>query len=138
MYGLWKEGKEAKKAGTLQYQQEKYEQDSEYSSGIKNKMKNTEIENKTNSAIIPQEYIEKPELSSKDESIKQVVDQKLSANKAKISQKEEEIQNTKSNLENKTDAADNTFVKGNLREFGLAGTQNQFVKNRKNENKSDK
>jgi hypothetical protein len=60
------------------------------------------------------------------------------ANKAKISQKEEEIQNTKSNLENKTDAADNTFVKGNLREFGLAGTQNQFVKNRKNENKSDK
>ena len=138
MYGLWKEGKEAKKAGTLQYQQEKYEQDSEYSSGIKNKMKNTEIENKTNSAIIPQEYIEKPELSSKDESIKQVVDQKLSANKAKISQKEEEIQSTKSNLENKTDAVDDSIIGKYARNKGLVGTQNQFVKNRKNENKNDK
>jgi conjugal transfer mating pair stabilization protein TraG len=138
MYGLWKEGKEAKKAGTLQYQQEKYEQDSEYSSGIKNMMKNTEVKNKTNSAIISQEYIEKPELSSKDESIKQVVDQKLSANKAKISQKGEEIQNTKSNLENKTDAADDSIIGKYARNKGLVGTQNQFVKNRKNENNSDK
>ena len=101
-------------------------------------MKNTEVENKTNSVIISQEYIEKPELSSKDESIKKVVDQKLSANKAKISQKEEEIQNTKSNLENKTDAADDSIIGKYARNKGLVGTQNQFVKNRKDENKSDK
>ena len=37
-----------------------------------------------------------------------------------------------------TDAADDSIIGKYARNKGLVGTQNQFVKNRKNENKSDK
>ena len=134
MYELHKEGQTAKRAGTLQYQQEKYNQNSDYSLNIKKNIDATEVTNKTSSVTPPEEYTKKPTLTDLDKNMNQVIDQNISNNKVKIGKGATNTKNTESNLEKKVDDADDTFVKGRLREHGIAGTPNPFVKNREDEN----
>jgi uncharacterized coiled-coil DUF342 family protein len=134
MYELHKEGQAAKRAGTLQYQQEKYNQNSDYSSNIKKNIDATEVTNKTSSVTPPEEYTKKPTLTDLDKNMNQVIDQNISNNKVKIDKGATDTKNTESNLEKKVDDADDTFVKGRLRGYGIAGTPNPFVKNREDEN----
>ena len=136
MYELHKEGQAAKRAGTLQYQQEKYNQNSDYSSNIQNNIDATEVTNKTSSATPPKEYTEKPTLNDSDKNMNQVIDQNISKNKAKIGEGKIDTETTKSNLESKVDAADKTRF-GYVRNKGWIGTPNQFIKNRKDEDGND-
>jgi hypothetical protein len=86
----------------------------------------------------PKKYTEKPTLTDSDKNMNKIIDQNISKNKAKIGKGKTDTENTKSNLENKVDDADDTFVRGKiLRGSGLVGTENQFVKNRKKEGGND-
>jgi hypothetical protein len=138
MYELHKEGQAAKRAGTLQYQQEKYSQNSDYSSNIKQNIDATEVTNKTSSATPPKEYTEKPTLNDSDKNMNKVIDQNISNNKKKIGEGATNTKNTKSNLESKVDAADDSVIGKYARNEGVVGTPNQFVKNRKDEDGDDK
>jgi len=137
MYELHKEGQAAKRAGTLQYQQEKYNQNSDYSSNIKKNIDATEVTNKTSSVIPPKEYTEKPTLNDSDKNMNQVIDQNISNNKKKISKGKTDTKNTESNLEKKVNDADDSVIGKYARNKGVVGMPNQFVKNRKDEDGND-
>ena len=134
-YAEMKDAQKVKKAGEEQYLEEMYKNDSEYSSGVKNKIQNTKINNDVSKVTPPTEYTEKPKLTTGDNNLKQEVNQKISNNKEKANQKGEGMEESKGSLEKKVNEADK---KGRLRNAGLIGTQNQFVKKRREEDESEK
>ena len=116
-----------------------YKQDTSYASGVKNKIQNTEINNDVSKVTPPPtEYTGKPKLTTGDNNLKQEVNQKISNNKEKANQKGEGIEETKGNLEKKVNEADDKGAAGYARKKNWIGTQNQFVKKRREEDESEK